>query len=280
VTVSACHVCPPTLGSAYFSDFPSCRVVTWFYRQRRLFRTTVSFVGVSNLERRRRDTASLASTISREERKEEVSLPDLARSDFSRDPPPAPLYFLAPLPPSHVHHLLLLHYLLLLLLLLRFHRLPLLFCDKPPSVKHHANTGRAIGAFSCCYCRRLHRCRRRRRRRSAAARTLYGTLPRERIAILPRGTTLSTGLGRFRAFAPLPTGACVKGRCVCVCVRCPPAHTRTPYNAPTVVAVDVAVVVVVTNREYYHRVTREAVDRRETRSGARYAKEGRRPRSS
>jgi len=42
---------------------------------------------------------------------------------------------------------------------------------------------------------------------TAGARTLYGTLPRKRIANLPRGTALSTGLRRFRALAPVSVRA-------------------------------------------------------------------------
>lgn len=75
------------------------------------------------------------------------------------------------------------------LLLLQSLRLPLLFCDKPPSVKHHANTGRAIGAFSCRY-----------RRRCSRENSFHGTLPRERIAKYFARKNITLNIEQFRAF--------------------------------------------------------------------------------
>lgn len=129
-------------------------------------------------------------------------------------------------------------------------RLPLLFCDKPPSVKHHANTGRAIGAFS-----------RRYRRRENSLRYTASETHRESPA-------------RNRVKYRTET---VSRPCACISARCPPTRARTPcINAA------LPLVFVVREQPRAAVIARrgETTASSAARNGARYAKEGRRPRSS
>lgn len=108
--------CPPTLGPAYDSDFLSSRIVTWLLlpaaNLRVWFEASRNAGNFMENERSKKDMSHSANNL-----------------NFSNRAPLSLSLSLVALSPSLVHHHLLLHRRFLLLCL------PLLFCDKPSSVK-------------------------------------------------------------------------------------------------------------------------------------------------